>query len=118
MLYLVSPHTSLYSSSITSTITESRATGSPNGQAVGYFLSQHKHRFGKNKSVGKITVFKPDVGQTTYMLFWIIDAPTTDAEAGFAHDDAEQSEVTSTEVFEQIGSQEIQQAHMNRNRGS
>jgi hypothetical protein len=50
--------------------------GSPNGQAAGFFLSQHKHRFGKSKSVDKITVFCPDSGGHPYLLFWVIDAPT------------------------------------------
>ncbi|KAH7355563.1 hypothetical protein BKA66DRAFT_475395 [Pyrenochaeta sp. MPI-SDFR-AT-0127] len=49
--------------------------GSPNGQAAGYFLAQHKHRFGKNKSIEKVTVFRPDKGNMPYLLFWVTDAP-------------------------------------------
>jgi hypothetical protein len=48
---------------------------SPNGQAAGYFLAQHKHRFGKSKTVEKVTVFRPDKGMMPYLLFWVIDAP-------------------------------------------
>jgi hypothetical protein len=51
------------------------ALGSPNGLAVGYFLAQHKHKFGRNKSVEKITVFLPDEGDLPHIIFWIIDAP-------------------------------------------
>ncbi|KAF2833145.1 hypothetical protein CC86DRAFT_461581 [Ophiobolus disseminans] len=56
--------------------------GSPNGQAAGYFLAQHKHRFGKNKSIEKVTFFKADKGQTPYILFWVIDAPAGPAPGG------------------------------------
>lgn len=41
---------------------------------MGYFLTQHKHRLG-NKSVEKITVFRPDKGMMPYLLFWVEDAP-------------------------------------------
>jgi hypothetical protein len=53
--------------------------GSPNGQAAGYFLAQHKHRFGKSKTVEKVTVFRPDKGMMPYLLFWVIDAPPAPA---------------------------------------
>jgi hypothetical protein len=56
-------------------------TGSPNGQAVGYFLAQHKHRLG-NKVVEKVTVFRPDKGQMPYLLFWIGDADVGAADEG------------------------------------
>jgi hypothetical protein len=49
--------------------------GSPNGQAAGYFLAQHKHCFGKSKTVEKVTVFRADKGVMPYILFWVIDAP-------------------------------------------
>jgi hypothetical protein len=49
--------------------------GSPNGQAAGYFLAQHKHRFGKSKTIEKVTVFRADSGNMPYLLFWVIDAP-------------------------------------------
>jgi hypothetical protein len=42
---------------------------------VGYFLAQHKHRFGKSKTVGKVTVFRADIGIMPYILFDVIDVP-------------------------------------------
>lgn len=41
-----------------------------------YDAAQHKHKLG-NKSVEKITVFRPDKGMMPYLLFWIEDAPLT-----------------------------------------
>ncbi|KAF3051890.1 hypothetical protein E8E11_011235 [Didymella keratinophila] len=48
--------------------------GSPYGLGVGYFLAQHKYKLG-NKSVEKITVFRPNKGIMPYLLFWIEDVP-------------------------------------------
>ncbi|KAH7080339.1 hypothetical protein BKA63DRAFT_242013 [Paraphoma chrysanthemicola] len=49
--------------------------GSPNGQAAGYFLAQHKHRFGRSKTISKVQVFRPDKGMMPYLLFSVVDAP-------------------------------------------
>lgn len=63
--------------------------GSPNGLAAGYFLAQHKHRWGKNKSIEKITVFRPDKGTMPYLLFWVIDAPVGPAGGDGGSDDSD-----------------------------
>jgi hypothetical protein len=62
--------------------TDDFGKGSPNGQAAGYFLAQHKHRFGKSKTVDKVTVFRPDKGIMPYLLFWVIDAPDAGTSEG------------------------------------
>jgi hypothetical protein len=56
-------------------ICSSPDTGSPNGQAAGYFLAQHKHRFGRSKTISRVQVFRPDKGIMPYLLFWVADAP-------------------------------------------
>ncbi|KAH8727561.1 hypothetical protein GQ44DRAFT_648667 [Phaeosphaeriaceae sp. PMI808] len=58
--------------------------GSPNGQAAGFFLAQHKHRFGKSKTIEKITVLKADRGWMPYIIFWVIDAPAGPTAGGLA----------------------------------
>jgi hypothetical protein len=56
--------------------------GSPNGQAAGWLLAQHKEAFGKSKTIEKVTVFRPDKGMMPYLLFWVIDAPAGPAGSG------------------------------------
>jgi hypothetical protein len=63
--------------------------GSPNGLAAGYLLSQHKHRFGKSKTIEKVTVFRPDKGMMPYLLFWVIDAPAGPVGVGGKMEDIE-----------------------------
>ncbi|KAF2034982.1 hypothetical protein EK21DRAFT_55359, partial [Setomelanomma holmii] len=43
--------------------------------AAGYFLAQHKHRFGKSKSTSKVQVFRPDKGMMAYLLFRVVNTP-------------------------------------------
>jgi hypothetical protein len=67
-----------------------RSVGTPNGQSVGYFLAQHKHRFGKSKTVDKVQLFRPDKGMLPYMLFWVADAPALPgpSDVGIEDDDS------------------------------
>jgi hypothetical protein len=76
--------------------------GSPNGQAAGYFLAQHKHRFGKSKTVEKVTVFRADKGMMPYLLFWVIDAPAVALDGEFEteeRDDGRAPRANETEVM-------------------
>ena len=53
-------------------------TGSPNGIAAAYFLSQHKREIGSNKYVHKITVFRPDdedENDEPTIVYYVQDAP-------------------------------------------
>jgi len=73
--------------------------GSPNGQAAGYLLAQHKHRFGKSKTIEKVTVFRNEFVEWPYLLFHVIDTPP--GPGGGDADGGEQDETGDVEMDEQ-----------------
>ncbi|KAF1928401.1 uncharacterized protein M421DRAFT_92650 [Didymella exigua CBS 183.55] len=56
--------------------------GSPNGLAIGYFLSQHKAQLGGNKYVHQVQVYTENEGGDPYMVFHVKDAPPAILKAG------------------------------------
>jgi hypothetical protein len=84
--------------------------GSPNGQAAGYFLAQHKKRFGKNKTIDKVTVFRngnEEHKDLRYILFHVIDAPPWPGAEG-QDGDVEMADVDSLNKTEPTAEHEIE----------